>query len=141
MSPDPHGLRRFLDAQSAVYARVTAELTAGKKTTHWMWFVFPQMRGLGASETARHFGIAAADEALAYLQHPVLGARLAECTDLVLAVTDRTALALFGSPDDLKFISSMTLFEHVAPQEPRFAAAISRYAGGRRDARTLSLLR
>ena len=104
------GLERFVDAQESVFAAVFNELKAGKKTSHWMWFVFPQLRGLGRSAIAQHFGIESRDEALAYWQHPVLGKRLKECTLLVLEVDDRTAHEIFGSPDDVKFRSCMTLF-------------------------------
>ena len=138
---DPHELQRFVEAQAPVYDRVRAELAAGHKTSHWMWFVFPQLRGLGRSAMAQRYGIASAAEALAYWQHPLLGPRLAECTALVLAVRGRTLHEIFGSPDDLKFASSVTLFAHVAPQEPLFAHAIERCCGGHPDAGTLALLR
>lgn len=140
MSDDPHDLQRFVDAQRAVYAQVLAELGRGAKASHWMWFVFPQLRGLGRSQTARHYGIASADEALAYWRHPSLGTRLKECTSLMLAVEGRSALQILGSPDDLKFCSSMTLFEHVAPAEASFGRALDRYFGGARDPMTLALL-
>lgn len=138
---DPHDLQRFVDAQAPVYGRVRAELAAGHKTSHWMWFVFPQLRGLGRSAMAQRYGIASADEALAYWRHPLLGPRLAECTALVLAVRGRTLHEIFGSPDDLKFASSVTLFAHVAPQEPLFAQAIEHCCDGHPDAGTLALLR
>ncbi len=137
---DPFALQRFVDAQDPVYAQVCAELRAGVKTSHWMWFVFPQHVGLGRSATAKHFGIASHAEGLAYWRHPVLGARLKACTGLVLSVQGRSAHQIFGSPDDLKFCSSMTLFEQVAPDEPLFGQALVKYFGGRRDALTLSLL-
>jgi len=137
---DPHELQRFVDAQHPVYARVKEELARGAKASHWMWFVFPQLKGLGRSTMAQHYGIASAQEALAYWGHPVLGPRLKECTELVNAVDGKTALQVFGSPDDLKFCSSMTLFERVVPQEPAFARAIDKYFGGQRDARTIALL-
>ncbi|MED5618818.1 DUF1810 domain-containing protein [Ideonella sp. BN130291] len=134
-------LNRFIDAQAPVIARVRAELAAARKASHWMWFVFPQLRGLGRSATALHYGIASREEALAYWQHPVLGPRLADCTALMLAVpAGRSALDVLGSPDDLKFRSSMTLFEQVAPETPLFAQALERYFGGERDALTLQLL-
>ena len=148
---DPHDLRRFVDAQHDAYAQARAELAAARKRSHWMWFVFPQMRGLGASAMAHRYGIASRAEAVAYLDHPLLGPRLVECTRLMLAVPDgATATAILGSPDDLKFRSSMTLFGAVAgeserfpagaaPQSP-FAAALDRYFGGRADAATLRLL-
>ena len=137
---DPYDLQRYVDAQNPVYAHVRHELAAGDKRTHWMWFVFPQLRGLGHSAMAQHYGIASADEARAYWAHPVLGPRLSECTELVLAVEGRTAHAIFGSPDDMKFRSSMTLFEHVLPEEARFAQAIEKYFGGERDAKTVEML-
>lgn len=119
---------------------VRAELRAGRKTTHWMWFVFPQLAALGRSETARFYGIASRAEALAYMQHPVLGARLREVVDLVLGVQGRSLHAIFGSPDDLKFRSSMTLFAAVAAQEPRFRDALERFCGGEPDPLTLERL-
>ena len=134
-------LERFVDAQDGAYEAVRAELRAGRKMTHWMWFVFPQLRGLGHSATARYFGIASAAEAAAYLAHPVLGARLRECVEWVLAVQGSTAHAIFGPPDDLKFRSSMTLFREAAPDEAAFQAALDRYFAGEADPRTLELLR
>lgn len=107
---DPHGLGRFVEAQEPVYTHVRTELEAGCKRTHWMWFVFPQLRGLGASPTSRRFAIASLAEARAYLEHPLLGPRLLECTRLVNAVEGRTLTEIFGSPDDLKFRSCVTLF-------------------------------
>jgi uncharacterized protein (DUF1810 family) len=109
-------LDRFVVAQDPVYARVRAELAAGAKTSHWMWFIFPQLRGLGRSAMADHFGIADRAEAEAYLRHPVLGERLRECTRLVLAVRGRDATGIFGTPDDMKFHSSMTLFAEVTDE-------------------------
>ncbi|MGH8796861.1 MAG: DUF1810 domain-containing protein [Caldimonas sp.] len=137
---DPHRLQRFVDAQAPVYAEVTAELARGRTQSHWMWFVFPQLQGLGRSAIARHYGIASRDEALAYWQHVLLGPRLLECTRLALAVDGRTALQIFGTPDDLKFRSSMTLFERVAPEQPEFAAAIDKFHAGRPDEATMALL-
>jgi uncharacterized protein (DUF1810 family) len=140
MRPD-NDIERFVEAQDPVYASVCDELKAGHKTTHWMWFVFPQLRGLGTSAMAHHFGIASAAEAVAYLRHPVLGARLRECVELVLGVPTRTAHQIFGSPDDLKFRSSMTLFRIVAPAEPLFQRALDRYFGGEGDPLTSERLR
>ena len=137
---DPHDLQRFVDAQDAVYARVKEELARGAKASHWMWFVFPQLKGLGRSAIAQHYGIASREEAQAYWRHPLLGPRLKECTELVLGVAGKTALQVFGSPDDLKFCSSMTLFERVVPDEPAFGRAIEKYFGGARDARTIGLM-
>ncbi len=116
------------------------ELAAGHKTSHWMWFIFPQHRSLGQSAMAKHFGIASMQEAQAYWQHEVLGPRLKECTELVLAVSDKTALQIFGSPDDLKFHSSMTLFAQAAPVEPVFKAALDKFYAGKPDSKTLALL-
>lgn len=136
----PFSLQRFVQAQEPVLAQVRAELTAGRKTSHWIWFVFPQLRALGRSATAQHYGIDALAEAQAYWQHPVLGPRLRECTALVLAVPDRSAHQIFGSPDDLKFHSCMTLFAQAAPQEPVFGQALAKYFGGVSDVNTLALL-
>jgi uncharacterized protein (DUF1810 family) len=138
---DPYDLERFLAAQRPVYDTVVSELRAGTKRSHWMWFVFPQLRGLGSSPTSEHFGLASWEEAAAYAAHPLLGARLRECTDLVLAVDGRTARQIFGYPDDLKFRSSMTLFGAAVPDEPRFSAALEKYYEGAPDARTLAALR
>ena len=121
-------------------AQVRAELKAGRKSTHWMWFVFPQLAGLGFSERAQFYGIASLEEARAYLAHRVLGPRLLECTGLVNAVEGRTAHDIFGSPDDMKFRSSMTLFSLADPDEQAFGAALERYFQGGKDRRTLDLL-
>lgn len=137
---DSHNLQRFIDAQDPVYEEVLAELAAGQKTSHWMWFVFPQHKELGRSAMAQHYGIASKEEAQAYWQHPVLGARLRECVELVLAVKGKTAFQIFGSPDDLKFRSSMTLFSQAEPGEPLFKRALAKYFGGIGDSRTLELL-
>lgn len=134
---DAPGLDRFLDAQARVIDAVRAELARGRKTSHWMWFVFPQIAGLGTSATARHYAIASLVEAEAYVAHPLLGARLVECTALVLAVEERSAHDIFGSPDDLKFRSSMTLFAHAAPQVPQFRRALAKYFAGSEDPLTL----
>jgi len=135
-----NGLERFVEAQDRVYVSVCEELAAGEKTSHWMWFVFPQLKALGRSPIAKHFGIESRDEALAYWKHPVLGQRLKECTKLVLAVSDKTIHDIFGSPDDLKLRSCMTLFAQVAPEEPVFSQALERFFGGQPDERTLELL-
>lgn len=140
MNPPETDLHRFVAAQDPVYDQVCAELAAGRKTSHWMWFVFPQLRGLGRSATARFFGLASSAEALAYWQHPVLGARLRHCAQLVLAAKGRTAHDIFGSPDDLKLRSCMTLFAAVAPEEPVFARVLRHFYGGELDPRTLALL-
>lgn len=128
MADDPYNLNRFIEAQDAVYETVTAELKAGRKRTHWMWFVFPQAAGLGQSPMSRKYAIGSADEARAYLAHPVLGQRLRECTQLVLDIQGRTLHDIFGSPDDLKFRSSMTLFSGVAPSKQPFQTALERYS-------------
>ena len=133
-------LARFVQAQQAVMDDVRAELAAGRKRTHWMWFVFPQLRGLGHSAMARHYGIASREEAAAYLAHPVLGARLRECVQLVLSVRGRTAHEIFGSPDDLKLRSCMTLFDVVAPEEPAFRAVLDRFYRGEADRLTIAAL-
>lgn len=139
---DPFDLQRFLAAQAAVHAQALAELRQGRKRSHWMWFVFPQLRGLGSSEMAHHYGVLGLAEARAYLAHPVLGARLLDCTEAVLALEGRDLRAIFGSPDDLKFVSSMTLFSLAAERRPNlFAEAIERLCGGTADQRTLALLR
>ena len=124
---DPYDLQRFIEAQNPVYAQVCAELRNGRKESHWMWFIFPQMRGLGHSQMAVKFGIASREEAEAYLQHPVLGPRLRECARLVTAVEGRSIHEILGSPDDLKFRSSMSLFASVAPDDPDFAVALQKH--------------
>jgi len=134
---DPFRLQRFVDAQNPVYARVRNELAAGEKRGHWMWFVFPQLAMLGQSETSRQYGIVSRAEAEAYMRHPVLGSRLIECTRLVLGHRGKTVRDIFGTPDDLKFRSSMTLFNTVAPSEPAFADALARLLEGKPDPRTL----
>jgi uncharacterized protein (DUF1810 family) len=133
-------LQRFVAAQQAVYAQVLDELTAGRKRSHWMWFVFPQLRGLGHSPTAQFYGLASLDEAKAYLRHPVLGARLVECTERVTAVPGRSAHLIFGSPDDLKFHSCLTLFAAADPGNAAFRTALATYFAGQPDERTRALL-
>lgn len=140
MSDDRFDLKRFVTAQEPVYAQVCAELHAGRKQTHWMWFIFPQLCGLGHSLSAQHFAITGIEEARAYLGHPVLGARLRECTRLVNAIEGSSVEAIFGYPDDLKFGSSMTLFAKAAPEEDGFQQALNRYFDGQCDPRTLELL-
>lgn len=137
---DPFDLRRFVAAQAPVIDDVIAELTAGRKRTHWMWFVFPQIAGLGFSPTAQFYAIASRAEALAYWRHPLLGPRLARCAALVRDARAHGVQAIFGSPDDLKLRSSMTLFAAVAIDEPVFRAVLERYWHGEPDARTLALL-
>ena len=143
-TPDPFRLHRFVDAQAGVFDRVLAELRDGRKRTHWMWFIFPQIAGLGFSDMARRFAISGRAEALAYLAHPTLGPRLRECTDLVNQVSGRTPNRtiddIFGYPDDLKFRSSVTLFAAVAPAEAVFRTALDTYFSGEPDPATLKLL-
>ena len=124
---DPHNLQRFVDAQEPVYASVLAELRDGRKRTHWMWFIFPQIQGLGSSQTSRRFAIASRDEAHAFLRHPLLGPRLLQCTALVNGQQNRSAHEIFGSPDDMKFHSSMTLFDAVSPGDTPYRQALDRY--------------
>ena len=137
---DPHRLNRFVEAQAAVYSQALAELRAGYKQSHWMWFVFPQLEGLGMSETARRYGIRSLDEARAYLRHAVLGARLIECANAVLGITGRSAHDIFGSPDDMKLRSSATLFAQVSDSRSVFHQLIDRYFDGQADERTMALL-
>jgi uncharacterized protein (DUF1810 family) len=138
---DPFDLQRFVKAQSPVFDTVLSELRAGRKRTHWIWFVFPQLRGLGRSATAQVYGIGSLDEARSYLAHPGLGARLVTCTERVLAVKDRSLNTIFGSPDDMKFRSCMTLFA-VAAESPdsTFRQALQRFCAGKADEQTLALL-
>ena len=137
---DPYDLERFVEAQSRVYDTVRAELRQGAKRSHWMWFIFPQIKGLGSSATAVHFAIDSREEAAAYLKHPVLGPRLVECTRLVLDVKGRTSIQIFGLIDDLKFRSSMTLFAEVTLKETVFREALEKYFDGEADALTLEIL-
>jgi uncharacterized protein (DUF1810 family) len=157
---DPYDLERYVRAQQTVYAQVRAELTAGRKASHWMWFIFPQLRGLGSSPTAQHYALNSLTEARAYLTHPLLGERLRECTQLVNRIEGRSARAIFGYPDDLKFRSCMTLFAQAAAGPDAaapaagagasrpdaaggaslFGEALARYYGGEPDAFTLRLL-
>jgi uncharacterized protein (DUF1810 family) len=141
MGGDPFNLDRFVSAQGDVYPEALEELRAGRKRSHWMWFVFPQLKGLGRSPTALHYGIASLDEARAYLAHPVLGPRLVEATRAVLGVEGRSLNAIVGSPDDLKFRSSMTLFAAAAGEAgDLYRNALDRYCGGKPDPVTLGLL-
>ena len=137
----PHDLTRFTTAQAAHLDNIRAELTAGQKRTHWMWFVFPQLTALGRSPMAERYGIADLAEARAYLADPVLGPRLIEMTGIVDAVQGRTAHQIFGDPDDLKFRSSMTLFAQADPDEPAFRQALAKYYASEPDPRTLEILR
>jgi uncharacterized protein (DUF1810 family) len=138
---DPFRLSRFLDAQNPVYAGVCSELQRGRKESHWMWFIFPQLAGLGYSGTARFYAIKSVDEAKAFLQHQVLGKRLAECAELVLKHPEKSASRIFGFPDDLKLRSCMTLFASVSDPESVFHRVLDQFFGGEPDAKTLELLR
>jgi uncharacterized protein (DUF1810 family) len=137
---DPYNLQRFVDAQNSVFDHVRAELTEGCKTGHWMWFVFPQIQGLGHSSMAREFAISSRDEAEAYLKHPILGPRLKECVQLVDRVEGRSIHQILGYPDDLKFRSSMTLFAHATPDNQIFEDALKKYFDGEYDPLTLARL-
>jgi uncharacterized protein (DUF1810 family) len=137
---DEHNLHRFLDAQERVYDTVLDELRAGRKSSHWIWFIFPQIAGLGRSGTAQQFAIGSLDEAKAYLQHPVLGPRLRECTQLVLDVNGRSAEEIFGYPDYLKFRSCMTLFLTAATDNTIFNDALLKYFDGKPDQLTMNVL-
>jgi uncharacterized protein (DUF1810 family) len=142
MRSDPFDLDRFVLAQAPVYDIALAELLGGRKLTHWMWFVFPQLRGLGHSSMAQRFGIDSLEEARAYLAHPVLGPRLRESVSALLDSGETSLGTVFGSPDDMKFRSSMTLFSVAANgAEPGFDAALDRFCGGDKDEETLSLLK
>jgi len=140
MDDDPFDLKRFVAAQDPVWDRVRAELAQGEKRSHWMWFVFPQIAGLGHSPTARAYAISSREEARAYLAHSVLGPRLRESTALVNAVAGRSAERILGGIDAMKFRSSMTLFAEVAPEEPLFRRALEKYFGGEKDRVTLEKL-
>ena len=136
----PFDLGRFVTAQDSVYANVLAELRAGRKQSHWMWFIFPQIGGLGHSEMARRYAISCREEAAAYLDHPILGVRLRECTQLVINVRDRDINEILGSPDDLKFRSSMTLFSASTSENEVFKAALTKYFDGVPDPRTIEFM-
>ncbi len=137
---DRYHLQRFVEAQQPVYDTVWAELRAGRKRSHWMWFIFPQIAGLGRSATAQHFAISSLAEAKEYLAHPLLGARLRECSGIVAALQGRSVEQIFGYPDDLKFHSSMTLFAQAAGGDAIFDACLRKYFGGAPDCATLGLL-
>ena len=140
---DQYGLDRFVRAQDTVYEQACGELRSGRKRTHWMWFIFPQIKGLGSSEMAVRYAISSLEEAKAYLEHPVLGARLRECAGIVLGVEGRTVEEIFGYPDDLKFHSSMTLFAkaaEISEEDLVFSQALDKYFGGREDAGTVQRL-
>jgi uncharacterized protein (DUF1810 family) len=137
---DPYNLQRFVDAQSSVFEQVISELRQGRKRGHWMWFIFPQISGLGHSAMAARFAISSRQEAEAYLNHPILGPRLRECTRLLTLVEGRAIQEILGSPDDLKFRSSLTLFARVTPDNRIFQDALDKFYGGEYDALTLERL-
>ena len=137
---DPYDLQRFVDAQNLVFEDVCSELRAGRKTGHWMWFIFPQIQGLGKSEMARQFAIISLAEAKAYLAHPILGSRLRECASLVASIKSSSVEEIFGEIDALKLCSSMTLFAHATPDNKIFLDVLEKYFGGKFDQRTLQLL-
>jgi uncharacterized protein (DUF1810 family) len=137
---DPYGLARFVEAQDRVYDRALSEIRSGRKASHWMWFIFPQFEGLGFSGMSKRFSIRSLAEAEAYLQHPVLGPRLIECTEAALSVEGRSATEIFGSPDDRKLRSCATLFAQASPAGSAFAQVLDKYFDGVADGRTLQLL-
>jgi uncharacterized protein (DUF1810 family) len=137
---DPHDLNRFVHAQEGVYERALSEIRSGRKRSHWMWFIFPQYDGLGFSSISKHYAIRSVAEAEAYLRHPVLGPRLVECCEAAVSVEGLSAADVFGSPDDLKLRSCVTLFAAVAPRGSVFEQVLDRFFGGARDDRTLRLV-
>lgn len=137
---DRFNLRRFLEAQESSYARARAELRAGRKTSHWIWYVFPQMAGLGFSHASAFYGISGLDEARAYLAHPILGPRLRECVEAMLATGDSAAEDVLGATDAMKLRSSVTLFAEAAPDDPLFRKALDRFFSGEADVKTRALL-
>jgi uncharacterized protein (DUF1810 family) len=137
---DPYNLERFVIVQDRVFKQVLSELQSGTKMGHWMWFIFPQIRGLGRSPISMEYAISSRDEAQTYLEHPILGSRLKQCTQLVLEVEGRSATDIFDSPDDLKFRSSMTLFAQVSPADDIFERALKKYFDGVPDRLTLDRL-
>ena len=139
-SGDPYALHRFVDAQDPVYDQVCSELRQGLKMTHWMWFIFPQIEGLSSSAMSKRFAISSLEEAAAYLNHPVLGARLKQCTELVINTSGRTLKQILGPTDNLKFRSSMTLFAHAATEDEVFETALTKYFSGGYDQLTLDRL-
>jgi uncharacterized protein (DUF1810 family) len=137
---DPFNLNRFTSAQEGTYNRALAELKNGEKRTHWMWFIFPQIDGLGFSSTSKYYAIKSIEEAQHFLSHPVLGKRLLECAETVLAIEGRSVSEIFGYPDDMKLKSCMTLFVSVSDAHPVFVRVLDKYFNGENDARTLQLL-
>ena len=139
-SADPYGLDRFVQAQTADYEQALSEIRAGRKRSHWMWYIFPQCEGLGTSPTSRRYAIRSLAEARAYLSHPVLGPRLLECAEAAIGLEAESAFQVFGSPDDMKLQSSATLFACVSPPGSVFAQLLDKYFRGERDDNTLRLL-
>lgn len=137
---DPHDLSRFVRAQADDYERALAEIKSGRKRSHWMWYIFPQIEGLGSSSMSRRYSIKSLAEARAYLDHPLLGHRLVECADVALGLKGRSAADIFGSPDDMKLKSCATLFASVSPSDSVFARLLDKYFMGERDGKTLELL-
>jgi uncharacterized protein (DUF1810 family) len=137
---DPHNLSRFIEAQEQSYPVALAELQRGRKRSHWMWYIFPQLAGLGRSATAQYYAIKSLAEARDYLDHPVLGPRLVECAETVMGIQGRSAHEIFGSPDDMKLCSCATLFACVAPEGSVFERLLDQYFQGERDEQTLRLL-
>ena len=137
---DPYDLARFVGAQEGVYEQALAEIRTGRKRSHWMWYVFPQFKGLGSSPTSMQYAIGSAAEARAYVAHPILGPRLMECAEATLQIDGRSALEIFGSPDDMKLCSSATLFASVSPAGSVFHRLIDKYFAGKEDVRTIELL-
>ena len=138
---DPYDLDRFVQAQEGDYERALSEIASGRKRSHWMWYVFPQYEGLGFSSTSRRYAIKSVEEAEAYLKHPVLGRRLAECAATALRVEGRSASEIFGSPDDMKLKSSATLFAYVSPPGSVFSQLLEKFFHGQPDQKTLDLIR
>ena len=137
---DPHDLVRFVEAQAADYDQALAEIKAGRKSSHWMWYVFPQIDGLGFSSMSRRYSIKSLDEARAYLDHPLIGARLVECAEAAMGIEGRSACQVFGSPDDMKLKSCATLFARVTPPDSVFARLLDKFFEGKPDGKTLGLL-
>jgi uncharacterized protein (DUF1810 family) len=137
---DPYSLSRFINAQETIYESVLAELRSGQKRSHWMWFIFPQIEGLGHSPTSKYYAIKSLDEAREYLNHPILGSRLVECAEIILGIEGRTASEIFGFPDDLKLRSCMTLFSCAAEADSMFDRVLEKYFDGKQDNETLKLL-
>jgi uncharacterized protein (DUF1810 family) len=140
-SDDSYDLTRFVRAQESDYERALAEITSGRKRTHWMWYIFPQIDGLGLSPTAKHYAIKSLAEAKAYLEHPILGPRLLACAEAVVGIEGRSAVEIFGTPDDMKLRSCATLFACVAPRDSVFDRLLTKYYRGERDGKTLQILR